>query len=357
MSSGLPRALDDRGGVLGDAHPPGPTQHLGTQVLELVAEFRRDDLAAGRDRDVLEHLLAPLAEARRKGRGDLEARLDLVDHQGRERLAGHVLGDQQQRLAGLGEGVQDRHDGAELRDPAEVQQDVRVLQLDQGLIAIGGEPGGDEALVEVHALPHLELARAAVPGLDQDEAFGADPADRFAQDRAELGIAIGRERRDPGQLLDRLRRPGQLPQRSHPGGAGQIEALLQIARAEAEHGRPDAVPHHGAGQHHRGGRAVADLVAGPPGDLAQRAHAHVGHRVVEMDVLGDRMAVARDDRLCERPLDDHRTPGRAEGGRHRVGKHVHAAQQRRARLLPVEDAARAPSHGVFLQSGIGRSTH
>ena len=59
------------------------------------------DLAAGQDGDVLEHRLAPIAEAGRLHRRDLEPAAQLVDDQRRQRLALDVLGDDQQRLAAL----------------------------------------------------------------------------------------------------------------------------------------------------------------------------------------------------------------------------------------------------------------
>ena len=70
-------------------------------VLELDAEVFRDRLAAGQDRDVLQHGLAAIAEARRLDGRDLEAAAQLVDDERGERLAFDVFGDDEQRLAGL----------------------------------------------------------------------------------------------------------------------------------------------------------------------------------------------------------------------------------------------------------------
>src|SRR5690606_5556744 len=60
----LAGAVDDRGVLLLDAHALGAAEHVETHVLELDAEVFRDDLAAGEDRDVLEHGLAAITEAR-----------------------------------------------------------------------------------------------------------------------------------------------------------------------------------------------------------------------------------------------------------------------------------------------------
>ena len=80
-------------------------------VLELEPEVLGDHRAAGQDRDVLEHRLAAVAEARRLDGGDLQDAAQLVDDQRGQRLALDVLGDDQQRLAGLGDLLEQRAAG------------------------------------------------------------------------------------------------------------------------------------------------------------------------------------------------------------------------------------------------------
>src|SRR5436305_800320 len=70
-------------------------------VLEFEAHLLGDDLAAGEDRDVLQHPLAAVAEPGRLDRHAGERAAQLVHHQGCEGLALDVLGDDQQRLARL----------------------------------------------------------------------------------------------------------------------------------------------------------------------------------------------------------------------------------------------------------------
>ena len=108
MSLLLAGAVDDRRVLLLDAHPLGAAEHVEGDVLELDAEILGDRLAGGEDRDVLEHRLAAVAEARRLHGGDLQAAAQLVDDERRERLALDVLGDDEQRLAALHDGLEDR---------------------------------------------------------------------------------------------------------------------------------------------------------------------------------------------------------------------------------------------------------
>ena len=65
-------------------------------------------LAAGQDGDVVEHGLAAVAVAGRLDGGDLEDAAQLVDDQGGQGFALDVLGDDQQRLVGLGDLLQQR---------------------------------------------------------------------------------------------------------------------------------------------------------------------------------------------------------------------------------------------------------
>src|SRR5207342_676720 len=98
---GVTGTLDDGGLVLGDDDLAGLAEQLDAGRLELEADLLRDDLAAGQDRDVLQHGLAAVTEAGSLDGNRLEGATDLVDDQGRESLAVDVLGEDQQRLAAL----------------------------------------------------------------------------------------------------------------------------------------------------------------------------------------------------------------------------------------------------------------
>ena len=54
--------------VLGDDDAAGRAEHLEADLVELVAQLGGDQLGAGEDRDVLQHRLAPVAEAGRLDR-------------------------------------------------------------------------------------------------------------------------------------------------------------------------------------------------------------------------------------------------------------------------------------------------
>src|SRR6202166_3081440 len=75
----LAGAVDDGGVLLVDHHLLGAAEHVERDVLELDAEIFRDRLAAGQDRDVLQHGLAAIAEARSLDGRDLQTAAQTVD--------------------------------------------------------------------------------------------------------------------------------------------------------------------------------------------------------------------------------------------------------------------------------------
>ena len=101
-------AFDDRGVLAVDRDLLGPAQVGELDAFEVDAQVLEDRLAAGQDGDVAQHRLAAIAVARCLDRRDLEDAPQLVDDQGRQGLALDVLGDDQQRLVGLGDLLEQR---------------------------------------------------------------------------------------------------------------------------------------------------------------------------------------------------------------------------------------------------------
>src|SRR5271167_2648590 len=97
----LARAIDDRGVFLLDANLLGVAKHLERHVLKLDAKILGDQTASGQHRNILQHRLAAIAEARRLNRRDLETSAQLVDDQRGQSLTFDFLGDDQERLARL----------------------------------------------------------------------------------------------------------------------------------------------------------------------------------------------------------------------------------------------------------------
>src|SRR5207342_1449860 len=106
----------------------GAAELRDLRVLELEAHLLGDDLAAGEDRDVLEHALAAVAEARGLHGDARERAAQLVHDERREGLALDVLGDDQQRAAGLDDLLEHRQQVADGADLLVGDEDVGILE-------------------------------------------------------------------------------------------------------------------------------------------------------------------------------------------------------------------------------------
>src|SRR6266480_5043636 len=186
----LARATDDRGVLLVDHHFLGTPKHIDGHILKLDAEVGGDHGAAREDGNILEHRLAAVAEAGGFDRRDLEPAAQLVDHEGGQRLTLYVLGNDQQRLAGLHHRLQQRQQLLQSGQLLFVDQDIRILHLDPHFVGIGDEVGRDVAAVELHALDHFQLGLERLCFLDRDHAFVADLLHRIGDETTNLCIAI-----------------------------------------------------------------------------------------------------------------------------------------------------------------------
>ena len=200
----LAGAVDDRGVLLLDPHALGPAEHLKRHVLELDAEVLGDHRAAGQDRDVLEHRLAAIAEARRLDGRDLQAAAQLVDDQRRERFAFDVLGDDEQRLAGLHDRLEDGEHRLQRGELLLVDQDVGILEFGHHLLGVGDEIGREIAAVELHAFDDVELGLEALGFLDRDDALVADLLHGVGDHLADRLVAVGGDGADLGDFFGGL---------------------------------------------------------------------------------------------------------------------------------------------------------
>ena len=126
-------------------------------VLQLDAEVFGDGLAAGQDGDVLQHGLAAIAEARSLDGADLQRAAQLVHDESRERFAFDVFRDDDERLAALGDLLEQREQVLHRGDFLFVDQDVGVLEDGFHALGIGNEVRREIAAVELHAFDDFQL--------------------------------------------------------------------------------------------------------------------------------------------------------------------------------------------------------
>src|SRR5688572_22172008 len=347
----LAGAVDDGGVLLAHLDALGAAERLEVGVLELEAQLLGDHGAAGEDRDVLEHGLAAVAEARGLDGAGLQDAAQVVHHEGRECLAVDVFGDDQQRTPGLGHLLEHRQEVTDVRDLLVVQQDERVFQDGDLLVRIVDEVRRDVAAVELHAFDEVELVLEALAVFHGDDAFLADLVHRLRDGLADLGIRVGGDGADLGDLFRRRAGLADLLQLLDGRGDRLVDAALQIHRVHAGGDVLHAFGDDRLREHGRGGGAVTGDVGSLGSDFLHQLGAHVLELVLELDLLCDRHAVLGDGGGAERALEDHVAALRAEGDLDRIGQDVHARDHANARVLFEFDVFGC--HGFVPLSGVG----
>ena len=172
-------------------------------LVEFDAEIFTDHLATGEDRDVFQHGLSAVAEARSLHGGDFQSTAQLVDDERCERFAFDIFGDDDERLRGLDHRFKKRKQFLQARQLFLVDQDIGVIHFHAHLVGVGDEVGGDVAAVELHALDDFEFGLQRFRFFDSDHALVADFLHRVGEEAANFGIAVGGNRADLGDLFVR----------------------------------------------------------------------------------------------------------------------------------------------------------
>src|SRR6202042_2517922 len=165
----------------------GAAEHGNRDVLHLDAEVFRDRLTTGQNGDILQHGLAAIAEARSLDGGNLEAATQTVDDEGGESFAFDVFRDDDQRLAGLHHGFQERKQFVQAGELLLVDQDVGIVHFNAHLVGVGDEVGRDVAAVELHAFDDVEFGLERLGFFNRDDALVADLLHGVGQELADFG--------------------------------------------------------------------------------------------------------------------------------------------------------------------------
>ena len=350
MSSALTGTVDDRGRVLGDDDAAGLTELGELGVLEFEAHLLGDHLAAGEDRDVLEHPLAAVAEAGGFDGDTGEGAPQLVHDQGREALALDVLGHDQQRLAALHDLLQHRQDVPHGADFLVGDEDVGVLEHGLHAVLVGDHVGRDVALVELHPLGELQLHAEGLALLDVDDAVFADFLDRVGDHVADLVVGGG-DGGDAGDLVLARDLFGLLVAKVVDDLVdGLLDAAAQGQRVGAGGHVLQPLADDDLGQQGRRRGAVAGDVVGRRGDLADELGALVLEDVLDLDLAGDGDAVVGDRRRAELFVEHDVTAFGAEGDLDGVGDGVDAGLQGPPGLLCVLQLLMSHVYSVLLGS-------
>src|ERR1017187_369536 len=334
----LALSLDDGGVVLVDGDFLGLAEIGHGHVLQLDAEVFGDGLAAGQDCDVLQHGLAAIAKARGLDGSDIQSSAELVHDQGRERFAFHVLSDDHQRTAALGDLLKQREQVLHRRNLFLVDEDVGVFLNGFHALGIGDEVRGQVAAIELHAFDDFQLGFHRLSFFHGDHAVFADFLHGFGNDLSDGLIIVGGDGADlrdhvAGDLLRQLVKSAAaavaiVVLRPANRGNRLLDATLQGHWIGSGSNGLDAFAIDGLGQNGGGGGAIAGDVRGLGSDFADHLGAHVLERVLEFDFLGYGDAVLGNERRAEFLFDYDVAALGAEGDFHGVGENVYATQDR-----------------------------
>jgi hypothetical protein len=255
----------------------------------------------------------------------LEDATDVVDHQGGQRFAIDVFGDDQQRTAGLGDLLEYGQQVTDIGDLLVVQQDEGIVQNGDLLVRIVDEVGRQIAAVELHAFDHFQFVLQRLAVFDGDHAFLADLVHRVGDDLADIGVGVGGDRADLGNFLGRGAGLGNLLQLVDDGDHGLVDAALEVHRVHAGGDELHAFADDGLGQHGGCRGAVTGDVGGLGSDFLDHLRAHVLELVLELDFLGDGNAVLGHGRGTEAALENHVAALGTEGDLDCVGQDVDAS--------------------------------
>ena len=323
---GLARTFNDRGIFLVDHDALGATEIGDLDVLQLDAEVFGDALAAGEDCNVLEHRLAAIAEAGSLDRTHVERAADLVHDEGREGFAFHFLGNDEEGLARLGDGLEQREHVLEARDLLLVDQHVGVLEDRFHRLGIRGEVRGEVALVELHALNDVEGGLDGLGLFDGDGAVLADLIHGVGNDVADGLIPVGGDGGDLADFLAVVDLLGNARELGDGGLNGLVDAPLEEDRVGTRGHVLQTFAIDALGEDGCGGGAVTGGVARLGSDFLHHLRAHVLVGIGQFDFLGDGHAVFGDGGRAEFLVDDDIAALGAEGDFNRLGEQLDTAE-------------------------------
>src|SRR5262249_13590385 len=312
----------DRGVLLLDRHLLGTAKHIDRHVLKLDTEISGDHGAASQDRDIFQHRLTSVAEARRFHGSNLEAATQLVYDKGGECLAFDILGNNEEWFASLHHRLKERQQFVEGRKFLFIDQDIRVFHFNPHLVGVRNKVWRDIAAVELHTFDHFELGLERLRLFDGNNPLVAHFLHGLGNKAADLGVAVGRDRTDLRDLLVRGHLFGVLLQVLDHCLDGAIDAAFEVHRVHPGRDTFGAFLDDCVSENGRGGGAIAGLLGGLRSDFADHLRAHVLELVLKLDLLGDGDAVLGDARRAERLIEHHIAALGAKSYAHRISKNV-----------------------------------
>ncbi len=174
------------------------------QVRELDAfqidpQVFEDGLRLGQHGDIAQHRFAAVAVTGSLHGTHAEDAAQLVHDQRGQRFAFDVFGDDQQRLIGLADRLQQRDQVLVGGDFLFEDQHVAVFKFNRDVVRVGNEMRREETAIKLHSLDDFDRRLAALAFFDGDHAVFADLQESIGQHIADRRVVVTGDR---GDLLD-----------------------------------------------------------------------------------------------------------------------------------------------------------
>ena len=292
-SAGLACSIDDRRVLLLDLDALRPAEHGDISILKLHAELFGDDLAASEDRDILEHGLAPVAEARSLDGYHAERAPDSIEDQRRKGFAIDILCDDEERLAGLGDLLKKRQEILHGRDLLVVDEDIRIVEHRSHRIPVVADVSGKVSAVELHAFHEVDCRLDRLGLLDSDDAILADLVHSIGDLIADCPVVVCGNGSDLRNLLLILDHLGFLLDALDRILDSLVDAPLYTHWIDTRRNALHAFLGNRPSKYRCRSRSIASHVVGLGCDFLEKLGTHVLKRILELDFLSYRDSILR----------------------------------------------------------------
>ena len=290
-------AVDNDSLLLADLYALRMAELLKSRILQLKTNLGADHLAASQNGDILQHCLASVAIARSLDSNDVEGAAQIVHDQGGQSLAVNILSDDQERLAGLDELVQQRKQILNVGNLLIRDQDVRILEVRFHLLGIICHVSADIATVELHTFDQLQLILHGLGFLDGDDTVLGNLLHRVSDHLADF-LAAGGNRSDLLDMILAVDRSCHRLDCLDSRISSLLHALAKDNRICACSQVLHALVDHCLSKDRSSCRAIAGDIVRLLSDLLHKLGAHVFEAVLQLDFLRDGHAIVCDDRCA-----------------------------------------------------------
>ena len=302
------------------------TQHIDGGVLQLQTNLGGDHLTAGQNGDILQHFLPSVAKARRFDRNAVEHATQFVQHQRGQRFAFHILGNDQQLLAGLHDLLEQGQDILNVGNLLIGNQQERVVENRFHLVHIGCHVGRQIAAVELHTFHNLGVGVRRLGFLNGNHAVCRDLLHRVRNQLTDDLIPCG-DRADPRDIRRAVDLLGVRDQRRNRRVNRLLHALANHHRVCARGHVLHALTDKRLRQQGCGGSPVACRVIGLGCNFLDQLRAHVLGFVLQLNLLRDGYAVVCDERRAVLLIEHHISALRTQCDFYRVRELIHSAEK------------------------------